>query len=162
MPTRPGAQLPVFRMAPVPQCFQQVFIPPDTPGVLGRAGALTIQGMWNDVLLCPGPEVFDGNEMQPAVPKIILVAEAGSLLPSNVPEADPPVTLHVVFILRVRLPVAHLANEELVEVGMLPTHDDLQEVMQGSKRDLVRHQNVPPDRGVDAHQTDIQLVDLLG
>ena len=30
---------------------------------------------------------------------------------------------------------------------MLPTHDDLQEVMQGSKRDLVRHQDVPPDRG---------------
>src|SRR5205814_3608535 len=135
---------------------------PNTPGALGRTGTPSIQTAWNNVMLRSGPEVFDGNDMLPAVTEIILVCEASSFLASDVPQEDTPVALHVVVILWVRLPVARRADEKLVQVGMLPPHDDLQEVMQGSQHDLVRDQDASPDRGVNARQTDIQLVDTLG
>jgi hypothetical protein len=67
-----------------------------------------------------GPHLFDSNEMHPAVTEIILVAKAGSFLAGDVAQADPLVTLHVVVILRVRLPVARLADEKLMEMGVFP------------------------------------------
>ncbi len=161
MPSCPCAHLPVLRMTPVPQYFLQVFIPPNTSAVLVGAGPLTIQAAWNDVMLRPGPDIFDGNGMLPAIAKIILVMETSSFLTGDVPQVDPLIALHVVIILRIRLPVAHCADEKLVQVGMLPTHDDLQQMVQCGQCDLVRHQNAPPDRGVDARKTDIQLVDTL-
>ena len=137
MPSCPCAHLPVLRMTPVPQYFQQMFIPPNTSAVLVWAGPLAIQAAWNDVILRPGPDIFDGNGMLPAIAKIILVMEAGSFLPDDVSQVNPPITLHVVVILWVRLTVAHCAHKKLVQVGMLPTHDDLQQVMQCGQRDLV-------------------------
>ncbi len=158
----PRTQLSVLGMTPVPQHFQQMFIPSDASAVLGWAGAPSIQASRNNVMLRPGPEVFDGNEMPPAVAKIILIDEVGSLLAGDVSQTDPPVTQHVVVILRVQLPVPRRADEKLVQVGVLPTEDDLEQVMQGSKRDLVRHQDASPDRGGNMRQTDIQLVDTFG
>ena len=81
----PRAQLSVLGMTPVPQHFQEVFIPSNAPAVLGWAGASSIQAPWNNIMLRPGPEVFDGDEMLPAVAKIILIDEVGSLLAGDVP-----------------------------------------------------------------------------
>ena len=67
--------------------------------------------------------------MHPAVAEIVLIAEASSFLTGDVAQADSVVTLHIVVIVRVRFPVARRADEKLVQVGMLPPHDDLQEVV---------------------------------
>src|SRR5712691_1741490 len=116
----PRTQLPVLRMTPVPQHGEQVFIPPYSTAVLGRTGTPPIQTAWNDVKFRPRPEVFESHEMLPAVAEIVLIHPAGSLFAGNVTEANPSVTLHVGVLLRVQLPVACRADDELVQVGMFP------------------------------------------
>src|SRR5205814_10597313 len=110
----------------------------------------SIQTAWNDVILRSGLEVFDGNQMLPAMAEIILIEETCSLFVGDVTQAKPPVTLRIVVKLRVRPPVAHRANHKLVQVGVFPSHHDLKQVMQCRQRYAVRDQDASPDRGLDA------------
>lgn len=157
----PRAQLPVLGMAPVPQRLQQILVAPNASAILGRTGASAFDTARNQMKISAGPHLFDGNKMHPAIAEIVLVAKADSFLASDVAQPDPLVTLHVVVIVRVWFPIARLANEKLMEMRVFPPHNDLQEVVQGGKPDLVRDHESSPDRGFNARQANIQLVDTL-
>jgi hypothetical protein len=49
------------------------------------------------------------------------------------------------------------ADDELVQVFVVPAHGGLHHMMQLRDRDLLRNQESPPDRRADAAQTDSQL-----
>src|SRR5579863_3240932 len=123
-------------MALIAQHIQQVFISPDAASVLRWAGLCAIQTAGNEGKLCPGPEIFDRDEMLPAIAEIIFIDEMGSLFRGNLPQPDAPITQHPVLKLRVRLPVARCTDDELVQVGMLPPHHDLEQVMKAGEHNL--------------------------
>src|SRR5215469_1148550 len=106
----PRAHLPVLGMTLVPQRFQQILIAANSSAVLGRAGASALDTAGNQVHLCAGPYLFDGDKVHPAVAEIVLVAKAGAFLMGDVAQADALVTHHIIVIVRVRLPVARLAD----------------------------------------------------
>ena len=52
-------------------------------------------------------------------------------------------------------------DDELVQMAILPAHDDLENVVKFPERE-VRHLNPPPDRGVAFFERDLELVDRAG
>src|SRR5471032_2985060 len=53
--------------------------------------------------------------------------------------------------------VTPAANDELVQVFVVPAHGELHHMMQLRDRNLLGNQQAPPDRRADAPQTDSQL-----
>ena len=51
-------------------------------------------------------------------------------------------------------------NEEAVQVGVVPTHHDLEGVMQIGQALVTWHEHAPPDRRADLQEEDVELVDF--
>src|SRR5713226_7587685 len=113
-----------------------MFVTSDAAAILWRARACSIQAAWNDHILRPWLDAFYRNHMTPTIPKIVLVDKAGSFLTSDLAESDPTIVFHPIPILWIRLSIACRAGDELMQMIVLPPHDDLEHPMQGKERYL--------------------------
>jgi len=65
-------------------------------------------------------------------------------------------------VLFVRYPVILVPNNELVEVHIGPTHDDLQNSVEFGEGDIASHLNAAPDGRLRITERDFDLVYLRG
>ena len=56
-----------------------------------------------------------------------------------------------------RVTVTSIAHFELMEVGIGPTHDALNDVVKLTEMNEIRHQHASPDRGFDLHDGEAEL-----
>ena len=99
--------------------------------------------------------------MSPTIPKIILVDKLSPFLTSDRSEPYTSLVLHLVPIFGVWLSVARSADYELVQMRVLPPHDDLEHLMQGRERCLARNHDSSPDRGFNVRKLNMELIDEL-
>src|SRR5712692_819501 len=113
-----------------------MFVTSNAATILWWARPSSIQAAWNDHILRPWLDAFYRNHMSPTIPKIVLVDKAGSFLASDLAESDPSIVFHLVPILGIWLSIARRADDELMQMIVLPAHDDLEHPMKGKERDL--------------------------
>src|SRR3989440_2524229 len=149
-------------MTPIPQCFQQMSISPNTTAIFGRTGTCTIQAAWNNHIVIQRLDVFYRNHVAPTIPKIILVDKASPFLTSNCAESYTPIILHRVAILWIWLSIICFADDKLMKVRVLPPHDDLEHLMQAKERYLARNHNASPDRRFNVGKQNMQVINKIG
>ncbi len=160
---RPGPlpQRAMLRVSPVPECLKQVLVAANTSTIFWRTGSLPIQAAWNERIFGARPDILDGHTMLPAIAEIILVDKAGPLFTGKVTQPDTPLVLHLVVVFWVWLPVVCPADKKLMQVRMFPTHHHLQKVVQRGQGNPIGDRDAPPDRRLNANESDIQLVNLF-
>src|SRR2546425_12277393 len=103
-------------MTSISQSFKQVCVASNATTILGRTRACSIQTTWNYHIFCQWLDVFYRNHMTPTIPKIIFIDKADPFLTGNPAESDTPIILHPVLILGIRLSIARVADDELMQV----------------------------------------------
>src|ERR1700694_863406 len=111
-------------------------IAPNATTILRRAGTRSIQAAWNNYILGQRLNVFYCNHVPPPISKIILVDKASPLFTNNRSKPYTSLILHLVTIFGIWLSVARIADYELVQMRVLPPHDDLKHLMQMKERHL--------------------------
>src|SRR5271157_4762468 len=161
----PFLHLPVVRVLRVRYRFQEIGVARDPAYVLRwtrscpfEAPGILDLGLWFQRL-------FQGDLMLPGVTEVVFVGEPD--LPSHLGDlADQDVLL----VLRLHVPV-HIVwilgsvvcapDDELVQMAILPAHDDLDNEVKLPERE-VRHLYPPPDRRVASLERQLELVDRAG
>src|SRR5215510_2084122 len=159
---RPLAPLIVLAMVWISQRNEEVRVRVGATDVLRRTGSLTVQASRQrfsnrfDRQL-----VLHLDQVLPAIPEIVLIHARRSSSRSDLVELDRGVVDRRWLELVVFLAEAHIANFELVKVGIRPSHHHLQDPMEARQPYVLRHQKPPPDRRFDVEQTDLQLEDVV-
>src|SRR5258708_11103707 len=149
-------------MTRIAQSFKQMSLPANATAILGRACASTIQTVWSNTLLRPWLDVFHRNHMPPAISKVIFVEKAGSFFPSDSSESGASIVFHPIFKFWIWLAIMRGADDELMKVIVLPSHNNLKHLMQTQKRSLTRNHDLAPDRWFNVSKTNMQLIDYVG
>ena len=161
MLSHPGTQLLVLGMPAISQGLKQMFVAPNATAILWRAGPCSVQTAWNNHILIQGFDVLYRNYVLPTISKIVFVNKAGSFLTSDSAESYTSIVLHRVAILWIWLSIVCLADDELMKMRVLPTHDDLEHLMQAKERYLTRNHNASPDRWFNVRKLNMQLIDNI-
>src|SRR5712692_437769 len=111
-------------------------IAPDTTTILWRTRTSSIQAARNYHLLSQWQNMFYGNHMTPAIPKIVFVNKTGPFLTGDPTKSSTSIILHLVPILWVWLAIACATYDELMKMIVLPPHHDLEHLMQMKERHL--------------------------
>jgi len=101
---------------------------------------------------------FYRDLMPPAIAKIVLVDKALANWGRDPLETGTAIILDLEFPFVAWLGVDGLANEELVQMIILPAHDHLQTLMQAIQAESSGHTHLPPDGRLDALQGDVELI----
>src|SRR6266699_4064351 len=136
-------------------------ISPNATAIFGRTCTCSIQAAWNNHIIGYRLYIFHGNLMPPTIPKIILVDKASPFLTSNRSQSYASLILHRFAILWIWLSIVRLAYNELVQMRVLPAHDDLEHLMQSKERYLTRNHNTSPDRRFNVRKLNMQLIDNI-
>src|SRR5450759_4270718 len=99
--------------------------------------------------------LLDGNPVHPAIAKVVLVAEAADPQREDVLEVMQALVATREPEFPVGLSIIVTANDELVEVGVVPPHDVHEDAVELPEREAGRHEKAPPDRGTDVLQRDL-------
>src|SRR5258706_16198392 len=134
-------------------------ISPNATTIFRRAGACSIQAAWNNHILIQGLDVFYRNLVPSTISKIVFVDEASPFLTSNRAESYTPIILHRIAILWIWLSIVCLAHNELMQVRVLPPHDDLEHLMEAKERYLTRNHNASPDRRFNIRKLKNQIIE---
>jgi hypothetical protein len=145
----------VFRVG---QGLQVVGISIRAAGVLRRPAAPAIHAARIPTLGLRRQDALDHDIEAPTVAKVVLIGEADADLPDGGLQPGPA------FISYVALEdfgkaVEALADVKLVEVGIFPAHDDLEDLVELRECDVGPDVDAPPDRGIDVSKLDLELVD---
>src|SRR6266702_7738926 len=127
--------------------------------IFGRTCTCSIQAAWNNHIIGHRLYIFHCNLMPPTIPKIILVDKASPFLTSNRSQSYASLILHRIAILWIWLSIVRLAYNELVQMRVLPAHDDLEHLMQSQERYLTRNHNTSPDRRFNVRKLNMKLID---
>jgi len=147
----PLQPLVVLRMLRVLKGRQVLFIAPHAADVLGRAGPLSCEAGRVASSLLGGHNLLDHEGVLPGIAEIVLVAEAKAFARQELAERGAPLVDEAQFT-KLILPgvaVTLPGDGELVQVIVLPPHDDLQDLVQLVKGGVAGHDDPPPDRGAD-------------
>jgi hypothetical protein len=158
----PFQKLLVLRMVRVLERLQQALVSGHSAYVFGRTGARARKTNRIPHTCLWGKTVFDEELVLPPVPEIVLVGKARRLTLNDIAEpvfapVDHFTQNHVALI---RYPILLTPDEESVEVGVRPTHHDLQSVVEFGEGDVASHLELPPDGWMRAAESDLELVDL--
>src|SRR5215213_3189736 len=96
--------------------------------------------------------------MLPVVTEVVLVAELRLLTLDHLAQLVPPLVGHLGTVIWVRLAVRLAADDELVQVGVGPAHDHLENLVQLGEADVGGDLDSPPDRRLAVHERDLDLV----
>src|SRR5258708_24829698 len=162
MHPRPCAQLLVLGMASISQRFKQVFIAANAAAILGRARPRSIQTARRKAIRSARFDLFYRNHMLPPISKIVFVDKAGTCLTSDTSKSYTSITFHAVVELRIWLSAVRGAYDELVQMLLLPPHDDRDHPVHANDRPLTRNHHTSPDRWFNVSKTNMQLIDDIG
>src|SRR2546421_2727052 len=149
-------------MPSIAQRFKQMFIAPYATAILGRARACSIQTTWSKAIRSPWPDMFYRNHMLPTISKIIFVDKAGPFLTGDTTKSYTSITFHSVIKLWIWFSVVGGAYNELVQMIVLPPHDDLEHPVQAKERHLAWNHDASPDRWFNVSKANMELIDNIG
>ena len=146
-----------------PHCgrFEMVFpfksvkdlqICPRSAAVFRRARAFAVDADWIRNIRLGRENPFDSNVVDPAVAEVVLVQESVVRLERKAPEPD---FLRIVREIRppgVADSVLSSVDMKAVQVDVLPSHGNLDDVVKIRDVRLPWHQKTTPDHGTDATQ----------
>jgi hypothetical protein len=130
--------------------------------ILGWTGPLTGE---HDRVACfriGRPDRFDLNLVFPAIAKVVEVAEFSPGPRHHLGQRRLPFILVVLFDEHIRITVRHLANAEIVQMGVLPPHGELDDVVQIAQSEIARHGDAAPDRRRQTEERHLELMNGRG
>src|SRR5271170_7280096 len=152
-------------MAGIGEGIEQVVVSGDAAAVLRRAGELAI---YADGIHCVRLWVLpflQQNAVLPAITEVVSVDYLGAVFLEHGRERHGGLAFHP------RVPhewvrgfwaaEAPLTGTELVHVFVVPSHHDLQHVVQLRQAQTCRNQYAAPDGRLGAKQSDLELIDIL-
>lgn len=96
--------------------------------------------------------------MPPVVAEIVYVGERRSWFRDHLPKSHSSGIKICLAVLRVGIAVSNTANNELVEMAVVPPHDFLQNKVQLVQRYAARHLKSSPDWWPDVLKRNLKLV----
>ncbi|KRS10695.1 hypothetical protein XM52_28975 [Roseovarius indicus] len=160
---RPLLCIAMFRVVFVGQRVEKLFVRVGSSTVLWRAGSLSGNTGGKVQIWTSGrfANLLNGDEMPPAISKIISVCELTAFLDQLSKSKLLFVLPAIVWVPAVVTFVAGLepvfANLELMQMIVLPRHSALENRMQDVQADVIRHEDTAPDGWFDARKFDFQL-----
>ncbi len=145
----------------------QVVVAACSSTVLGRAGPCSVQAPGNGSVVGERGDAFDGDQMFPAIPKVVLVQKGGAFAGGETKQLDATmiaygVGLTVVFW--VWFPVTGalvvIPNDKLVEMGKLPAHRHLEDAVQFRERGGRSYHNPAPNGWFNTLELEMEVVDV--
>src|SRR5260370_8328370 len=144
----------MFRVTSILPSFQEMSESTYSSAVFRRTGpaALIAPRVWW-LIFRSEFDAFDKDFVLPAIAEIVFVGEGHPFFGSNLSQVNKLIVFVDVVVLRtwfaVELGFVSIPYQILVEVGMGPTHCDLQDMMQLAQGQAARDYNPPPDRRLD-------------
>ena len=109
-------------------------------------------------------DFFYHEHVLPVVAKVVVVHKLRVLARQHVAEFVFPFVFRFPWsgIIFIGYPVSLVLDDELVQVGILPAHNALQDSVELGERDVASHLDAPPDGRVRAAECHFDLVGLDG
>lgn len=136
---------------------QQLRVSVSAAAVFGRAGASTADQLRS---AAAGGHRIDMDVMSPAVIKVVLVAELLGCF-GGLADGEGFLVAEEAIVHLFNIAVEHIDDVEQMQVIALPSHGDLNQVMQLAQRQRSRNDQASPDWWVHVAQGDRQLHGLL-
>jgi hypothetical protein len=129
-PPNPTLHMVLFFVVGIGKCWQEFLVPWDAANVLGWRTAFAAQANWLGVISIAFGHSFELEHVLPVVAEVIDIFDAIARRQAKIAEADRPFINYLVFVFRIRNAIRAACHGELVQVIVLPVHDDLNSAMQ--------------------------------
>src|SRR5260370_5368378 len=128
-------------MTSIPQRFKQMCIAANASAIFGRAGTCSIQATWDNHILVQGANIFYCNHVSPTISKIVFVDKASTYLTSDLLEPYASLILHPVAIFWIWLSIVCFADDDLMQMTVLPPHVNMEHPIQRKDIYLIGNHN---------------------
>ena len=147
------------RMSRVGDRIKELRVAVNAAAVFRRTRHAPIQARWRGNIVFGVEDLLDPNLVHPAVPEVVLVADAPSNARRNLKQRDPPIAHHASIDFRINDTKPPALRVELMEVRVGPSHRDLQDAVKSEQRRVSPHNQAAPDRRARATKRDLDLID---
>jgi hypothetical protein len=136
----------LFFVVGIGKCWQEFLVPWDAANVLGWRTAFAAQANWLGVISIAFGHSFELEHVLPVVAEVIDIFDVIAGRQAKVAEVDRPFINYLVFVFRSRNAIRAACHGELVQVIVLPIHDDLNRAVKASQCEVSGHGASPKAR----------------
>src|SRR5262249_53743310 len=110
--------------------FQKTRVAPDAPAILGRTGPFTREADRVALPLVPRQDLFHEQLVLPTIPEIVFIKELALLTQPKRREGHRARVFGIQLTEQPRIPIPGPADDELIQVRVLPAHHGVPAVLE--------------------------------